>query len=95
MSVSYTHLGRIQNEDLSAFNYSVNQEIVESAQKNTYSDKKNIRVTRELEKQKVSRENNIAQRLQDEDTKVLPEKSNPKPKRKPKSFQEAIEMYFD
>ena len=87
--------GRIQNEDLSAFNYSVNQEIVESAQKNTYSDKKNMRVTRELEKQKVSRENNIAQRLQDEDTKVLPEKPNPKPKRKPKSFQEAIEMYFD
>ena len=60
-----------------------------------YNSEKNIRVTRELEKQKVSRENNIAQRLQDEDTKVLPEKPNPKPKRKPKSFQEAIEMYFD
>lgn len=95
--------GRIQNEDLSAFNYSVNQEIVASAQKDTYSDKKNMRVTRELEKQKVSHDNNIEQRLQNEETKILPEKDGKKilikektkQKKKPKSFQEAIEMYFD
>lgn len=95
--------GRIQNEDLSAFNYSVNQEIVASAQKDTYSDKKNMRVTRELEKQKVSHDNNIEQRLQNEETKTLPEKDGEKilvkektkQKKKPKSFQEAIEMYFD
>lgn len=95
--------GRIQNEDLSAFNYSVNQEIVASAQKDTYSDKKNMRVTRELEKQKVSHDNNIEQRLQNEQTKILPEKDvekipvkeRTKQKKKPKSFQEAIEMYFD
>lgn len=95
--------GRIQNEDLSAFNYSVNQEIVASAQKDTYSDKKNMRVTRELEKQKVSHDNNIEQRLQNEETKILPEKDvekipvkeKTKQKKKPKSFQEAIEMYFD
>lgn len=95
--------GRIQNEDLSAFNYSVNQEIVASAQKDTYSDKKNMRVTRELEKQKVSHDNNIEQRLQNEETKILPEKDGEKilikektkQKKKPKSFQEAIEMYFD
>lgn len=95
--------GRIQNEDISAFNYSVNQEIVASAQKDTYSDKKNMRVTRELEKQKVSHDNNIEQRLQNEQTKILPEKDVEKipvkektnQKKKPKSFQEAIEMYFD
>lgn len=95
--------GRIQNEDLSAFNYSVNQEIVASAQKDTYSDKKNMRVTRELEKQKVSHDNNIEQRIQNEETKTLPEKDEEKilvkektkQKKKPKSFQEAIEMYFD
>lgn len=95
--------GRIQNEDLSAFNYSVNQEIVASAQKDTYSDKKNMRVTRELEKQKVSHDNSIEQRLQNEETKTLPEKDGEKimvkektkQKKKPKSFQEAIEMYFD
>lgn len=95
--------GRIQNEDISAFNYSVNQEIVASAQKDTYSDKKNMRVTRELEKQKVSHDNNIEQRLQNEQTKILPEKDvekipvkeKTKQKKKPKSFQEAIEMYFD
>lgn len=95
--------GRIQNEDISAFNYSVNQEIVASAQKDTYSDKKNMRVTRELEKQKVSHDNNIEQRLQNEQTKILPEKDvekipvkeKTKQKKKTKSFQEAIEMYFD
>ena len=95
--------GRIQNEELSAFNYLVNQEIVGSAQKDTYSDKKNMRVTRELEKQKVSHDNNIEQRLQNEETKTLPEKDGEKilvkektkQKKKPKSFQEAIEMYFD
>lgn len=95
--------GRIQNEDISAINYSVNQEIVASAQKDTYSDKKNMRVTRELEKQKVSHDNNIEQRLQNEQTKILPEKDvekipvkeKTKQKKKPKSFQEAIEMYFD
>lgn len=95
--------GWIQNEDISAFNYSVNQEIVASAQKDTYSDKKNMRVTRELEKQKVSHDNNIEQRLQNEQTKILPEKDvekipvkeKTKQKKKPKSFQEAIEMYFD
>lgn len=52
----------------------MNQEIVASAQKDTYSDKKNMRVTRELEKQKVSHDNNIEQRLQNEQTKILPEK---------------------
>ena len=43
--------GRIQNEDLSAFNYSVNQEIVESAQK-TLILIKNMRVTRNLKSKK-------------------------------------------
>lgn len=57
--------GRVHNEELSAFSYAVNQSIVSDATKESYSDKKNMRVNRELEKQMISSGGKIETRLED------------------------------
>lgn len=56
--------GKIRNQELSAFHYSVNTSIVEGAKKETFSDDKKMRPARELEKQIVSHEGNINQRVE-------------------------------
>jgi hypothetical protein len=55
--------GRIHNEDISVYNYAVNEQIASNIKKDTYSDSKNMRPSRELEKQRVSAGNNISERL--------------------------------
>lgn len=57
--------GSVHNEELSAFSYAVNQSIVSDATKEGYSDKKNMRVNRELEKQMISSGGKIETRLED------------------------------
>lgn len=55
--------GKIKNEELSAFNYALNESIVKDANKLTLPDHKNIRSIREIEKQLKSKSNNMKQRL--------------------------------
>lgn len=55
--------GRVHNEELSAFNYAVNNAVVSEAKKTTVSDTKEIRPAREAEKQAVSHENKISKRI--------------------------------
>ena len=55
--------GRIYNQELAAFNYSVNAAIVKSAKKETMSDSKEMRPVREAEKQRISYNENIASRM--------------------------------
>ena len=96
--------GKIHNESISAFNYAVNEAIVEEAKKKTPSDKKHLRASREQEKQAVSSANRISKRLpqslpEPEVIEVLPE-PQPKPKQKEekksyKSFSEALEDMWD
>ena len=63
--------GRVHNEELSAFSYAVNQSIVSDAAKESYSDKKNMRVNRELEKQMISSGGRIETRLEDMKAKAV------------------------
>ena len=55
--------GKVKNEELSAFNYAVNNAIVQDAKKSSPSIKKNLRPAREAEKQLVSKTNRIAPKL--------------------------------
>ena len=55
--------GRVHNEQLSSYLYSVDESIVNLAKKDSYSSDKNIKESREEQKQLVSKENNIAKRL--------------------------------
>ena len=55
--------GRINNEELSAFNYAMNNAIVEEATKPMLPDFKNMRPAREIEKQAKSKSNKISNRL--------------------------------
>lgn len=55
--------GKTHNEELSAFTYALNNNIVEAADKQALPDAKNMRPVREIEKQAKSKSNNIAQRL--------------------------------
>lgn len=63
--------GRIYNQDLAAYNYSVNAAITDRAKKKTYSDSKNMRPTREIEKQSRSHEEKISLRLEEEPIKAI------------------------
>lgn len=62
--------GKINNEELSAFSYAMNNAIVEAAEKPMLPDSKNMRPTRELEKQEKSKSNKISNRLELEDPKT-------------------------
>lgn len=55
--------GKVNNEALSAFNYAMNNAIVEAATKPMLPDAKNMRPARELEKQAKSKSNRISKRL--------------------------------
>jgi hypothetical protein len=55
--------GRIHNEELSAFGYAVNHSIVQEADKQMLPDSKNMRQSREIEKQAKSQSNKISKRL--------------------------------
>ena len=55
--------GKIHNEELSALNYEINEGVVDDAKKTFYSDKKDMRINREIEKQVVSSEGKISTRL--------------------------------
>lgn len=55
--------GRIHNEQLSSYLYSVDETIVNNAKKDEYSNSKDISPNRETQKQLVSKENAIVDRL--------------------------------
>lgn len=81
--------GRVHNDELSAFNFGVNNQVVNEGKKESYSDNKNMRPAREREKQEVSSKGKISTRLEIENTEdiaeVLENKSDSKNKQKPKS----------
>ena len=56
--------GKVNNEELSAFNYAMNNAIVEAAAKPMLPDAKNMRPAREIEKQAKSKSNKISNRLE-------------------------------
>ena len=56
--------GKVNNEELSAFTYAMNNNIVAEAQKPSLPEYKNMRPTREIEKQAKSKSNRISQRLE-------------------------------
>ena len=56
--------GKINNEELSAFQYAMNNTIVEEATKTMLPDSKNMRPAREIEKQAKSKSNKISNRLE-------------------------------
>lgn len=97
--------GKVHNEELSAYNYAVNETIVKEAKKKTPSSKKNMTEARREEKQFISASNNMAQRLQKElpepdIVEALPEPKpaieEPKQKRERySSFDEALEDLWD
>ena len=99
--------GEIYNQELSAYSYSVNASIVDSAKKETYSESKNMRPARELEKQKVSRKGKISTRIkevsaiEETETPQIPNKAEEKantPEKKDKKykdFKEALGDFWD
>ena len=97
--------GKVHNEELSAYNYAINEAIVKEAKKKTPSSKKNMTEARREEKQFISASNNMAQRLQKElpEPQVVEALPEPKPAiEEPKqkrerysSFDEALEDLWD
>lgn len=77
--------GRIHNEKISALNYAINKDIVSDAKKTFYSDKKDMRINREVEKQVVSSEGKISARLNKKNCIVEESKDNLKVKEDRKS----------
>ena len=69
--------GKVNNEELSAFTYALNNSIVEEAEKPCLPDAKNMRPVREIEKQAKSKSNNISQRLDLPATQLVVEKIDP------------------
>ena len=69
--------GRVGNEELSAFVYALNNSIVADSVKNVLPDAKNMRPTREIEKQMKSKSNKISNRLAiDDEIPQLQQPSN-------------------
>ncbi len=69
--------GKVNNEELSAFTYALNNSIVEAAEKPCLPDAKNMRPIREIEKQAKSKSNNISQRLDLPAPQLVLEKIDP------------------
>ena len=90
--------GRVYNEKLSSYLYGVDESIVDEAKKDTYANEKELSKHRELDKQNVSRENNIRQRLKED--KTIEEKK-PKDTREDNDiqgftgFEEALSIFDD
>lgn len=57
--------GKIHNQELAAHNYAFDAAVVDDAKKTTFSSTKNIRSSKELEKQAVSHEGKMIDRLDD------------------------------
>ena len=89
--------GRIYNQELSAFNYSVNAAIVESAKKETMSDSKEMRPAREAEKQRISHSENIASRMEIPDIQNALEEETEieEPEKDYVDFEDAIEDFME
>lgn len=89
--------GRIYNQELSAFNYSVNAAIVESAKKETMSDSKEMRPAREAEKQRISHSENIASRMEIPDIQNALEEETEieEPEKFYVDFEDAIEDFME
>lgn len=65
--------GKVNNEELSAFNYAMNNAIVEEATKPALPSAKDMRPAREIEKQAKSKSNKISNRLEQPVEKLLEE----------------------
>lgn len=100
--------GRVHNEELSSFNYAVNEHLVSEVKKESFSNSKNMRPARELEKQAVSVNGKIETRLDDskhvEEPKTITTNKTQKPeattdKRKTtttySSWDEALDDFED
>lgn len=94
--------GRIHNENVSAGQYAAFSSIIAASEKETYSDTKNMRETREADKQIVSHNNDIMSRLLSDDafadTAVTSEETASNTIAKPKEykdFKEAIQDMYD
>lgn len=57
--------GKIHNQELAAYNHAFDAAVVDDAKKTVFSSTKNIRSSRELEKQEVSHEGKMIDRLDD------------------------------
>ena len=80
--------GRIHNEELSAFGYAINHSIVKEADKQMLPDPKNIRESREIEKQAKSQSNKISKRL-----KMAPKQEAIKAPAEPVETKNIIDTY--
>jgi hypothetical protein len=93
--------GRIDNEKIDTAVYANNESIVKSAKKNVHSRTKDIRSSREIDKQKVSYEGKISTRLEskDETSKNISadeQKENGVTEyRDYASFEEALQDFYD
>lgn len=91
--------GKVHNQELAAFNYSVNAAVVAEAKKEFLSDSKHMRPARELEKQTVSHEGSITSRI--ETVSELPEKQqetieqDTKKRKKYQNFEEALDDFWE
>ena len=72
--------GKIYNEKISALNYAINKGIVNDAEKTFYSDEKNMRINREIEKQVVSSEGKMSTKLDKKNSIIKGSKDNLKVK---------------
>ncbi len=93
--------GRIDNEKIETAVYANNESIVKSAKKNVHSRTKDIRSSREIDKQKVSYEGKISTRLESEDEtskniSADDQKENSVTEyRDYASFEEALQDFYD
>lgn len=95
--------GKVYNQELAAYNYSVNAALLDEAKKKSYSDYKNMRRTREIEKQTKSHKEKIYSKLDNttiEETTIntIPEtteisKISENPKVEYTDFSEAFEDF--
>ncbi len=89
--------GRIHNEELSSYLYGVDEGIVGSAKKDSYSKTKEISTNREKQKQLVSKGNSIVDRLDtlEEKPKIENKKQEEKSEEIPEftSWQDAIDDF--
>lgn len=93
--------GRIDNEKIDTAVYANNESIIKSAKKNVHSRTKDIRSSREIDKQKVSYEGKISTRLESEDKtskniSADDQKENSVTEyRDYASFEEALQDFYD
>lgn len=93
--------GKIHNQELAAFNYSVNAAVVAEAKKETFSDNKMMRPAREIEKQAVSHKESITSRveatveLSEKNQKVIEPAASFNNSKDYQNFEEALEDFWE